>query len=265
MGLQSVGIRFNALSIPPGATITNAYIEFTVKEVHSEATSLVIRVQAADNPLTFSSTASDISNRARTGASVAWDDLPVWSTLNATQVTPNLSAVLQEVVNRPGWASGNSLVVFIDGSGRRTVYAYDGGSTKAALLHIEYITTAATPAPTMSIPPTGTATVTSTPTPTVIGGSINSSVQLAAFHLPRLQLLPGYDHGATTWTKYYFAGTSRVASRTCRGVSCSPPSYYLSDHLGSTTMTVDAEQHVRAGACKTWCFPMTRWGTSHKL
>ncbi|KRT70627.1 MAG: fibronectin type III domain-containing protein, partial [candidate division NC10 bacterium CSP1-5] len=39
---QTVGMRFNAVTIPPGAAITNAYIQFQVDEANSEATSLVI-------------------------------------------------------------------------------------------------------------------------------------------------------------------------------------------------------------------------------
>jgi|GEM_PF-1068994 len=50
--------------------------------------------------------------------------------------------------------------------------------------------------------------------------------------------------GATT--KYYFAGASRVAMRTCSGVACLSPmavddlAYILGDHLGSTSLTTDA-------------------------
>jgi RHS repeat-associated protein len=45
-----------------------------------------------------------------------------------------------------------------------------------------------------------------------------------------------------TWHKYYFAGTTRVAMCTCSGNSgsaCSAPTYFLSDHLGSTSVSVN--------------------------
>jgi len=63
-----------------------------------------------------------------------------------------------------------------------------------------------------------------------------------------------YTYGATTWTKYYFAGTFRVASRTCSGMICADPVYYLSDHLGSTSLTTDS-----TGA-KTSEMRYTAWG-----
>ena len=47
--------------------------------------------------------------RPRTAASVAWAP-PAWTTVGdagAAQRTPNLATVVQEIVNRPGWASGN--------------------------------------------------------------------------------------------------------------------------------------------------------------
>src|SRR5438876_7344057 len=52
-GNQTVGMRWTSLAIPPGSTITAAYIQFTAKEAQSDSTYLYIRGQAADNPATF--------------------------------------------------------------------------------------------------------------------------------------------------------------------------------------------------------------------
>jgi len=49
-----------------------------------------------------------------------------------------------------------------------------------------------------------------------------------------------YEVTGSTITKCYFAGASRVAMRTCTGGTCSAPTYLLSDHLGSTSITTDA-------------------------
>jgi hypothetical protein len=46
--------------------------------------------------------------------------------------------VIQEIVNRPGWASGNSLVILISGTGKRVAESFNGDKTGAALLHVEY-------------------------------------------------------------------------------------------------------------------------------
>jgi len=47
--------------------------------------------------------------------------------------------VIQEIVDRGGWAGGNSLVIIISGTGERVAESYDGASSAAPLLHVEYI------------------------------------------------------------------------------------------------------------------------------
>ena len=44
-----------------------------------------------------------------------------------------------------------------------------------------------------------------------------------------------------TWRKYYFAGSQRVAMHTCAGTSCTSPTFFLGDHLGSTSLGVDIQ------------------------
>jgi len=138
--IQKVGIRLAGLAIPPGASITAASIQFTAKEVQSEVTSLTIQAQAIDNAPGFTSAASSISSRIRTAASVAWSPV-AWSIVGqagANQKTPDLSSVIQQVVSRPGWASGNAMVFIITGTGHRTPYSFDGSATLAPLLHVEF-------------------------------------------------------------------------------------------------------------------------------
>jgi hypothetical protein len=134
---QVVGIRFRNVQIPQGATIANAYIEFTADESHSDATSLVFQGQAENNPGAFSTTRDNISSRSRTTASMNWNNIPAWST-GSTYQTPDMANIVQEIVNRGGWSSGNAMVFIISGSGRRTAEAYDGSSNQAPLLHVEY-------------------------------------------------------------------------------------------------------------------------------
>ena len=138
---QKVGIRFTNLAVPAGATITRAYVQFEADETQSEATTVSIQGQAADNALTFSS-ATKMSTRSRTTAATTWTPAP-WTLVGeagANQRTPDLTAVIQEIVGRPGWASGNALALIITGTGHRTTRAYDGKPAAAPLLHLEYTT-----------------------------------------------------------------------------------------------------------------------------
>ena len=136
---QTVGLRFTGLTIPAGATVTSAYIQFKAKTTTSEVTNLSFQAQAADNPPSFSGALHNVSTRARTTAAVAWSPT-AWTvgTAGAAQRTPDLAPVLQEVVARSGWSSGNALALIVTGTGRRVALPYDGSPADAPLLHIEY-------------------------------------------------------------------------------------------------------------------------------
>jgi hypothetical protein len=133
-------MRFNGISISPGANITSAYVQFQVDEANSEATSLTIQGEATDNASQLVSSGLNISSRPRTDANVLWLPVP-WTTRGEAgpdQQTPDISSVIQEIVSRPGWASGNSLVIIVTGTGERTAESYDGNQAGAPLLHVEY-------------------------------------------------------------------------------------------------------------------------------
>ncbi len=159
--VQTVGMRWAALAIPPGATITAAYIQFAAKEAHSEATTLTLRGQAADNPIAFTTVAGNVSTRPRSTAAATWTPA-AWlaGEIGANQRTSDLSAVIQEIVNRPGWLSGNALAIIVAGTGHRTAYAYDGRAASAPLLHVEYTT-----GPVFEAPPVARLTVSQVASP----------------------------------------------------------------------------------------------------
>ena len=138
--VQTVGLRFAGVAVPAGATITRAYVQFGVDEASTVPTSLTVAGQAADNPSGFTAVSKNVSSRPRTTATVGWAP-PAWPTRGARgadQRTPDLSAVVQEIVSRPGWAGGNAVVLVITGSGTRTAAAFERGAAEAPVLHIEY-------------------------------------------------------------------------------------------------------------------------------
>jgi hypothetical protein len=134
---QEVGLRFLGITVPQGAKITNAYIEFEADEADTETTNLLFWGQDSDDTTTFTSTDNDITDRPKTTASAAWNDAPEW-VIDTRYQTPDLSAVIQEIVDRTGWTSGNSMVVIVNGSGQRVADSYDKSGAYPALLHIDY-------------------------------------------------------------------------------------------------------------------------------
>jgi hypothetical protein len=170
-GLQTVGIRFQNVAVPRGAAIRTAWVQFQVDEATSEATSLAIEGQASDQAATFTTAAEDVSTRPRTAAAVPWSP-PSWPTVGTAgtaQRTPILTGVIQEIVNRSGWKSGNALALVITGSGRRVANAYDRIPEAAPLLRIEYSTVSST---------TTTSSTSTSTTTTSTSTSISSSTTI---------------------------------------------------------------------------------------
>jgi len=54
--------------------------------------------------------------------------------------SPDLKPVVQEVVNRAGWSSGNDMVFVVNGTGTRTAESYEGSAAAAPSLRVSYST-----------------------------------------------------------------------------------------------------------------------------
>ncbi|MFK8079435.1 MAG: hypothetical protein AB8B97_04055 [Granulosicoccus sp.] len=151
---QTIGLRFTDLAIPPGATITRAWVQFTVDEIRPSNLApieLAIHGENTADARSFEENIGNVSNRPRTQTSVNWSP-PFWERINDVgdaQRTPDLSSIVQEIVNEAnGWQSGNALVLVISntqslqpnsiGTGQRIAGSFDGEKNSAPLLHIEY-------------------------------------------------------------------------------------------------------------------------------
>jgi hypothetical protein len=146
--LQTIGCRWAGVSIPKGAIITEAWVQFSADDVdnayHISDVSVVIEGELPVNPIAFSSNAGDISQRPATTASVVWD-VPQWMTVHAKgpeERTPDISGIIQEIVNHNDW-TGTVVLMFKDNparpsQGTREAESFDGSANEAPLLHISY-------------------------------------------------------------------------------------------------------------------------------
>jgi hypothetical protein len=140
-GNQTIGMRFTTVSIPKGAVITNAYIQFTAKSTGSKKTKLVIKGTAEDDASVFNRVAFNVSSAPTTSSSVSWSPR-AWSKRNESglkQRTPNLASIIQEIIDRPGWSQDNALALIISGRGKREAVSYDGNPDEAPQLFVEYV------------------------------------------------------------------------------------------------------------------------------
>jgi type IV pilus assembly protein PilY1 len=145
----TLGLRYQDLNIPRGAVITNAYIRFSSNAFNSAATNLTFSGELIGNSITFSDSASNISARTKTSNSVLWDTDNDWPVSGDSLVSPNLSSIVQEIVDQAGWCGGNALNIIVDGEGistssERVTPAFEDGEGLGPQLVVVYDETTAT-------------------------------------------------------------------------------------------------------------------------
>ncbi|UCC97978.1 MAG: cyanophycinase [Phycisphaerales bacterium] len=140
-GAQIVGIRFTDIPITRGSRIKKAYLQFTADKIKTKPTRLVIHAETTPYFVRwFAPDKHNISRRKRTWASVEWSPEP-WNVIgerSEKQRTPDVSALIQEVIAKPDWQEGNALVFIVTGSGERCAVSYDGDQQNPPVLYIEY-------------------------------------------------------------------------------------------------------------------------------
>lgn len=137
-GKQTVGIRFIGLNMPAGSTIISARIRFESDARSVGEAELFFRGEASDAPARFRTSRKSISRRPQTSAEVAWRNIPEWPDNNILYWTPDLSPIVQELVDRPGWQQNGAMVFIITGDGIRVAASYEGDADGAAVLRISY-------------------------------------------------------------------------------------------------------------------------------
>ena len=141
-GNQTVGLRFENVTLPPDAILAVAHIQFTADEAQSESTSLSISAEAAGHAAVFSARANDLTSRPVTSASVSWTP-DAWNAAGERgplQRTPDLTALVREIITRPDWTNGNAMAFLLSGTGHRTADSADKVGGSPAMLKVEYWT-----------------------------------------------------------------------------------------------------------------------------
>lgn len=147
-GERWLGLRFQNIAIPAGATITEAYVDIAAGNTSdvsnsndSDKAEMRIYGDATNDAVTFSSSDS-IRSRSRTNANVTWTETNYWESYKEVKRSPDITDVIQEIVSRSGWSSGNDLALILEErAGRRPALSYDDDTALAPLLHIAYTTT----------------------------------------------------------------------------------------------------------------------------
>ena len=140
-GDRHAGIKFRNVAIPRNSTINWANVYFIAAGTLTGTTcNARIYGEASANPNSFSSYA-DFMGRTLTSAYVDWNNVPAWTSGNQ-YVSPNIKTIIQEIVNRGDWDSGDNLALFFKNNGsstgaRRASYGYEDGYS--IVLEIQFI------------------------------------------------------------------------------------------------------------------------------
>lgn len=141
------GARFINITVPQGKTIYQAYL--TLQSYFTRTATIVntrISAETVDDASTFADDAAAFDARwaNRTVARVDWDNIPTWIS-NYNYNSPEIRTVIQEIIDRTGWVSGNDIVIFWEDFEDRSTHAaecdrtaesYEGG--QAPILVIIY-------------------------------------------------------------------------------------------------------------------------------
>ena len=134
-GAHKIAARF-AVTLPAGATITAAHVSLYITNIYGSPTADVYAEDAA-NPGAISS-GEDGESRSLTTAKVAWSSFDLkWTD------SPDISAVLSELLTDYSYAAGKALQIILVGTSASGNYVTarsqeSAGHRDGPKLHIEY-------------------------------------------------------------------------------------------------------------------------------
>lgn len=143
------GFRFNKLDIPQGATITSARLRFSSGQSDVSNADIAFYGELVTNSQSFTTGNSNISKRPLTSAKTEWSTGASFPVSGNTINTPDITAVVQEVVNQSGWCGGNALSIIAVAKGQssssaKRVVSADDGTSGAPQIVVNYDDTTAT-------------------------------------------------------------------------------------------------------------------------
>jgi hypothetical protein len=110
MSEYSSFMRFPSVDLEQGDTISAATIDFTLSADAVGTFDCDIQAEDVDDS-SQPTNSGGVTGATKTTASVAMTTDSSW-TADSTETTPDIASVIQEVVNRIGWFSGNAITIY---------------------------------------------------------------------------------------------------------------------------------------------------------
>lgn len=132
-----IGLRFLNCQVPPKAKILQTYVTAYLTSGSFDDPRVTIRAQLGD-AAAFVDVPNNMNDRTKTTASVDWIDSGLGVGL---ENTPDLTTVIQEMVNDASYALGNDVAIFmvgIDSSSNIRIASWDNASLQEPSITIIY-------------------------------------------------------------------------------------------------------------------------------
>jgi hypothetical protein len=134
-------LRFVNVSVPNGATINAAHIEYKAYSSKSADSCITRMYFNAGDDAAAPTTYDEYTGKALTAAYTNWT-IGAWDE-NSWYSSPDIKDIVQEIVDRSGWTAGNAMMLLHVDNGstsdvNRAFYTYDATPTYAPKLVIEY-------------------------------------------------------------------------------------------------------------------------------
>ena len=132
---QAVGLRFDGIDLPAGATIKNAYLEFTAFEDSSGAANFTIGIEDDTDAATFS--AGSPPEDRTTADEFVWSNAEIgqWED-GGVYTTPDISELIETLVDGDEIDDG-AFAFVIEGSGSRVAESFGNGEAPRLIIEIE--------------------------------------------------------------------------------------------------------------------------------
>lgn len=159
------GLRFPGITVPQGATIIDAYLEVVASSIGSDDDydmEFVISGEDSNDAPIWGGYLTNLfddymyrkTNLGTSAVAVVNSRGDSWHTDTEVQYITGLGPVVQEIINRTGWSSGNAMAFFVgfnihvtnfppNQTDSRIFYSWDSAQTEP-ILHIVYLTAAPT-------------------------------------------------------------------------------------------------------------------------
>jgi type IV pilus assembly protein PilY1 len=135
-------LRFQDVGIPQGASIQTARLDFVPAAENPDPLTVQVRAEKVTDAATITAGSNVVARASKTTALTTWS-APVWTNVTPPEHVqgPDVTAVVQEVVNQGAWCGNNAMAFHLNpsaGTGIRTFFSIDGAKGLQPTLTVTY-------------------------------------------------------------------------------------------------------------------------------